>query len=93
MTRRKSQRKISRTISADKRCVVLRGQSVQGAGKGGGGLPAREIGEGIFAGGGRQFVAPKSDAGGSFAGVRVQTLPFFQRRVIRQRDGKMFAPL
>jgi hypothetical protein len=29
----------------------------------------------------------------SFAGVRVQALPFFQRRVIRQRDGEKFAPL
>jgi hypothetical protein len=25
-----------------------------------------------------------------FAGVRVQALPFFQRRVIRQRDGDKF---
>jgi hypothetical protein len=41
----------------------------------------------------RQLVAPKSDEGGIFAGVRVQALPFFQRRVIRQRDGKNFAPL
>jgi len=54
-------------------------------------LPVREIGEVIFADGFRQPVAPKSDEGGSFAGVRVQALPFFQRRVIRQRDGKKFA--
>ena len=46
------------------------------------GLPVREIGEVMFADGCRQ----------SFAGVRVQALPFFQRRVIRQRDGKKFAP-
>jgi hypothetical protein len=74
MTRRKSQRKISRTISADKRCVVLRGQSVQGAVKGGEGLSVREIGEVIVADGFRQLVAPKSDEGGSFTGVQVQTL-------------------
>jgi len=74
MTRRKSQRKISRTISADKRCVVLRGQSVQGAGKGGEGLSVREIGDVIFADGFRQLVAPKSDEDGSFTGVQVQTL-------------------
>jgi len=56
-------------------------QPGEGAGKGGGVLPVREIGEVIFADGFRQ----------SFAGVRVQALPFFQRRVIRQRDGKKFA--
>ena len=41
----------------------------------------------------RQLVAPKSYEGGSFAGVRVQALPFFQRRGIRQRDGEKFTPL
>ena len=40
-------------------------------------LPIREIGEVIFADFFRQPVAPKSDEGGSFAGVRVQALPFF----------------
>ena len=40
--------------------------------------PLQEIGEVMFADGFRQ----------SFAGGRVQALPFFQRRVIRQRDGK-----
>jgi hypothetical protein len=47
------------------------------------GLPVREIGEVMFADGFRQ----------SFAGGRVKALPFFHRRVIRQRDGKKFAPL
>lgn len=66
-------------------------------------LPVREIGEVIFADGFRQLVAPKSDEGGIFAGlsrrnqvkadVRVQALPFFQHRVIRQRDGGKFAAL
>jgi hypothetical protein len=51
-------------------------QPGEGAGKGGGGLPVREIGEVIFAVGFRQ----------SFAGGRVQALPFFQRRVIPQRN-------
>ena len=55
----------------------------EGAGKGGGGRPVREIGEVMLADGCRQ----------SFAGVRVQALPFFQRHVIRQREGKKFAPL
>ena len=41
-------------------------------------LPVREIGDVIFADFFRQI----------FAGVRVQALPFFQRCVIRQRDGK-----
>jgi len=45
-------------------------------------LPVREIGDVIFADFFRQI----------FAGVRVEALPFFQRRVIRQRDGKKFAP-
>ena len=53
-------------------------QPGEGAFKGGAVLPVREIGDVMFADGFRQ----------SFAGVRVQTLPFFQRRVIRQRDGK-----
>lgn len=60
----------------------------EGAGKGGGGRPVREIGEVIFAVGFRQLVAPKSDGGGSFAGGQVKALPSFQRRGIRQRDGK-----
>ena len=55
----------------------------EGAGKGGGGRPVREIGEVMLADGCRQ----------SFAGVRVQALPFFQRRVIWKRDRKTFAPL
>jgi hypothetical protein len=55
--------------------------------KAAGGLPVREIGEVIFADGFRQLVAPKFDEGGSFAGIRVQALPFFRRRVIRQWDG------
>ena len=41
--------------------------------------PLQEIGEVMFADFFRQ----------SCAGVRVQALPFFQRRVIRQRDGIM----
>jgi len=45
------------------------------------GLPVREIGEVMFADGCRQ----------SFAEGRGQALPFFQRRVIRQRDGKKYA--
>ena len=62
-------------------------QTGEGAFKGVGVLPVREIGEVIFADFFRQLVAPKSDEGGSFAGVRVQALPIFQRRGIRQRDG------
>jgi hypothetical protein len=58
------------------------------SGKSGVVLPVREIGEVMFADFFRQLVAPKSDEGGSFAGGRVQALPFFQRRVICQRDGK-----
>lgn len=46
--------------------------------KGGGGRSVRETGDVIFADFFRQ----------SFAGVRVQALPFFQRRVIRQRGGE-----
>ena len=46
-------------------------------------LPVREIGDVIFADFFRQI----------FAGVRVRALPFFQRREIRQRDEKKFAPL
>ena len=65
-----------------RRAEVKRRRS-EGAGKGGGALPVREIGEVIVADGCRQ----------SFAGVRVLAHPFFQRRVIRQRDGKKFAPL
>jgi hypothetical protein len=57
-------------------------QPGEGAFKGVVVLPVREIGDVIFADFFRQI----------FAGVRVQTLPFFQRRVIRQRDGKRFAP-
>ena len=45
--------------------------------------PLQEIGEVMFADGCRQ----------SFAGGRVQALPFFQRRGIRQRDGKKIALL
>jgi hypothetical protein len=56
-------------------------QPGEGEFKGGVVLPVREIGEVMFADGCRQ----------SFAGVRVQALPFFQRRAIRQRDGKKFA--
>jgi hypothetical protein len=48
------------------RAEALRRRS-KGAGKGGGGLPVREIGEVMFADGCRR----------SFAGGRVQTLPFF----------------
>ena len=70
----------------------MRRQS-KGAGKGGVVLSVREIGQVMFADGCRQPVALKSDEGGSFVGGRVQALPFFQRRVIRQRDGKKFAPL
>jgi hypothetical protein len=40
-------------------------------------LPVREIGEVMFADGFRQLVATKSDEGGSLAGGRVQTRPFF----------------
>lgn len=58
-------------------------QAGEGAGKGVVVLPVREIGDVIFSDFFRQI----------FAGVRVQALPFFQRRVIRQRDGKKFAPL
>jgi hypothetical protein len=55
-------------------------QPGEGAFKDGAVLPVREIGEVIFADSFRQI----------FAGVRVQALPFFQRRVIRQRDGIKF---
>ena len=51
----------------------MRADRSEGTGKGGGGLPVREIGDVIFADLFRQ----------SFAGDRVQALPFFQRRLIR----------
>ena len=40
-----------------------------------------------------QFFASLSRHNAVKTDVRVQALPFFQRRVIRQRDGKKFAPL
>jgi hypothetical protein len=40
-----------------------------------------------------QFFASLSRRNTVKTDVRVQAHPFFQRRVIRQRDGKKFAPL
>jgi hypothetical protein len=56
-------------------------QTGEGAFKGVVVIPVREIGDVIFADFFRQI----------FAGGQVPTVPFFQRRVIRQQDGKKFA--
>ncbi len=79
-------------LFADARAQIFF-QTGEGPGKGGMVLPVREIGKVIFADDFRQLVAPKSDEGGKFAGVRVQALPFFQRRAISQRGGKKVALL
>ena len=85
-------RRSAASLPADARAQIFF-QTGEGMFKGVVVLPVREIWDVIFADFFRQLVAPKSDEGGSFAGGRVQALPFFQRRGIRQRDGKKFAPL